>query len=149
MIKYTFKTIKNNSNNSNYSYNNSEYELKSIIAKNIANKYSWLGAPASYTYITTTYKKPSFFDIDTTNYIKAINILDDYAAKKYNKQYLTFSDGIDEYDFEIDGTPVRIFDDMIQIGNHMIAKNMSPTYYVNLNPTIKKTILEIIIKIYK
>lgn len=148
MIKYTFKLPKNNSN-INYSYNNnSEYELKSIIASNIASKYPWFDAPTSKTYIKTTYKKPTFFDFDT-DYIKAINILDNYAAKKYNKQYLTFSDGIDEYDFEIDGTPVRIFDDMIQIGNHMIAKNMSHSYYINLSPSIKKIILDITIKIYK
>lgn len=148
MIKYTFKTIKNNSNNINYSYNNSEYELKSIIANNIASKYPWFGAPASSTYITTTYKKPLFLNFDT-DYLKAINILDDYAAKKYNKKYLTFSDGIDEYDFEIDGTPVRIFDDMIQIGYHIIPRNMPKSYYINLSPEIKKTIINITIKIYK
>lgn len=147
MIKYTFN-LKNNSNNK-HSYNNSEYELKSIIANNIANKYSWLSAPASYTYTTTTYKKPMFFNLDTIDYIKAINILDDYAAKKYNKQYLTFSDSIDEYDFEIDGTPVRIFDDMIQIGYHMISRNMPNSYYINLSPEIKKIIIDITIKIYK
>lgn len=147
MIKYTFN-LKNNSNNK-HSYNNSEYELKSIIANNIANKYSWLGAPASYTYTTTTYKKPTFFNLDTIDYIKAINILDDYAAKKYNKQYLTFSNSIDEYDFEIDGTPVRIFDDMIQIGYHMIPRNMPSSYYINLSPEIKKIIIDITIKIYK
>lgn len=157
MTTYTFKLPKNNTNTSYNSYNNNYIsELKSTIANNIASKYPWLDNSTSKTTYTVTYNKPSstpLFDFSSFNfdsdYAKAINILDNYAAKKYNKKSLYFSDMIDEYDFEIDGIPVRIFDDMIQIGNHMIAKNASSYYYSSLNPIIKKTFINIIIKINK
>lgn len=142
MTTYKFN-LKNSSNNNSYSSSNSSY-LKSLIANSLADKYSWFNDTPSTTYISTNHYTPTYSD-----YGKALSILDNYAAKKYNKKYLSFSNYYDEYDFEIDGTPIRIFDDMIQIGNHMIAKNASSNYYNNLSPSLKKIIINITIKISK
>lgn len=151
MTTYKFKLSNNNSNNTIYN-NSYADELKSIIANNIAAKNPWLNPKKTksstiiFNSIKPSYTNLGWFNIDS-DYKTAIKILDSYAAKKYNKKYLTFSDGIDEYDFEIDGTPIRIFDDMIQIGNRMFSKNASKDYYINLEPSFKKIIIDIIIKI--
>lgn len=158
MIKnYTFKLAKNNDtisyNNSYNSYESSENYLKSIVANNLVNKYPTIfGSTYSVRPKTTVYYcdyKPVVTNTATidwnfnSDYAKAIAIIDGYGKKYYGNT------SKDEYDFEIDGVPVRIFGDMIQIGYKIFSKNADSNYYINLPSTTKKTIINIVINITK
>lgn len=152
MKNYTF-TLKKNNNSFDNNYN-AESTLKTILASNLADKYSWFAAPkAAPTRTKVIYvNNPSinsyssvptfktYYDFDS-DYLKAINLLDNYG-----KRYGTYTNR-DEYDYEIDGTPVRIWDNMMQIGYHIIPTNASSTYYIGLKPAVKKLIVDITIKI--
>ena len=76
---------------------------------------------------------------DSFNFYKACEIL-----SKYNS-------GKDEYDYELaDGTPVRVFDDEIQVGYDVIPLNwfLTPDKYTSFfTPKKKKLIIDIAIKI--
>lgn len=149
MKTYTFKI--NKTNNNTISNSNNIDSLKNTIINNLARKYSWFDAPASSA--TTVYFGPASsgaidslyrsFNFDN-DYAKALSILDNYGKKNYHS-----SDFVDEYDFEIDGTPVRIFDNMIQIGYHLIPKSAASSYYFAMKPEIKKLIIDVTIKITK
>lgn len=159
MKTYTYKVKGLDTNNNassfyskyDYSYTNS---LKSTLADNLANKYPWMAAPATSTckisindYAPSTNLTVGYFNFDT-DYANAIAMLEAYANKlKANKIKTYKSDFFDEYDFEIGGIPVRIFGDMIQIGNRMLLKNASSSYYNKLSSSLKKDVLNIIIKI--
>lgn len=149
MKTYTFKI---NKNNNNRSYNSNNYSLKDTIASNLANKYSWFDAPVSkstVTYITgnsNSYVDSLYESFNFNNdYAKALAILDNYGKKNFFHS----SDNVDEYDYEIDGIPVRIFNNMIQIGYTIIPMKAASSYYFALKPEVKKTIVDITIKIKK
>ena len=130
-IIYTFK-LGNTKNNSNSTNNANAYTdaIKSTIYSNLTSKYPWFAAAANGN-IDTDYYAPSN-EIITNKVVSytftkkapkkemsiydAIDILDAYAAKKYNHS------SKDEYDFEIDGTPVRILGNLIQIGYHFFTR---------------------------
>lgn len=149
MKTYTFKINKTNNNSS---YSNNSMSLKNTIATNLANKYSWFDAPVSNSttvyigpketsYVNSLYESLNF----NNDYAKALAILDNYGKKNFFHS----SDNVDEYDYEIDGVPVRIFNDMIQVGYHLIPMKAASSYYINLKPEVKKIIVDITIKITK
>lgn len=149
MIKnYTFKLPKKTSNNvinANNSYNDSVNYLKTIVANNLTNKYPTIfTTTGNDTYFSTYSSTPVTLNWNyESDYEKAIKIIDSYGKKYYG----TFDK--DEYDFEINGVPVRIFSDMIQIGYKMYSKHIDSAYYINLPSTTKKTVIDIAIHITK
>lgn len=79
------------------------------------------------------------FDLETEFY-KAIAALDSYAKENYPFEK--------DYDFEDEfGTPIKIFDNFIQIGYEVIPIATGSLNY--LKPKTKKTIIDITIKIKK
>lgn len=149
MKNYTF-TLKKNTTSFDNNYNASA-ALKNALADNLASKYSWFNTNSTKpkTVYVDYLLKPSYTSVPTfstyydfdSNYSKAISILDAYGKRCYNNI------ARDEYDFEIDGVPVRIMDNMIQIGYHIFSTNASSAYYINLKPAVKKLIVDITIKI--
>ena len=147
MKTYTFKSTKN-------IQNNAEKSLNAMLAKKILEFAPYLKKekPAKKTIdidITIPKKK-----IDTTNSINGVKINDFIDAcvflSKYKNNY-TFDSGKDEYDFELsDGTPVRIFDDEIQIGYTLIPMEwlIDPNEYISaFTPKKKKMIIDIAVKL--
>lgn len=79
------------------------------------------------------------FDLET-EFFKAISALDDYA-----KEHCPFDV---DYDFkDVFGTPIKIFDNFIQIGYDVIPIAMGSLNH--LKPKTKKTIIDITINIKK
>lgn len=84
------------------------------------------------------------FDIEITkdySYDNLLNILSS-ISKNYSS--------MDTYDFIIDGTPIKIFSDEIQIGYDLIPLNkLTKSFYDSLKESTKKTIIDIYIEINK
>lgn len=144
--KFTLNNVNDNNNyyNDYYNSNTTIDDLKNKIANKLADKYSWFAKPIhtsssfSTPVYTTTYSSSKLnFDKDYYTMFDVIN--------NYGKRYS--NNNIDDYDFTIDGTPVRIMGDMIQIGYHMFSTNAASNYYINLAPAAKKIVLDIVIKI--
>lgn len=143
MKTYIYNIKKNNNYNINDLYT-PEYtmeDLKTDINNGYTEKYSWWnllkGKPKktnkTYTFIPT-YDSYNTYD-NKKLYTFFINNLNDYTPS------------YDDYDFELgDGTPVKIYSDFIQVGYDIIPRN-SFTYFADLTPKKKKTIIEIITKI--
>lgn len=165
MKKYTFTLPKNNDTAKIY---------KEALMNRVINAYPWLTVESSTDYPYSTngikYAKASDyitlgmsnkFDIswfpkeeiiipsnyiDVVNYnletefFKAINALDTYA-KLHSPKYF-------DYDFkDIFGTPVKIFDNFVQIGYEIIPIVTGSLNH--LKPNTKKTIIEITINLKK
>lgn len=149
MKKYTFTVPKTTSNDTTYytvKYNKKSDSdtLKSYLIDNAIEKYPWLGGysnktitikPTTYTFTAPKYTYTEFYD--KYSYTSLYDLLNGYG-KQYNS-----SDYVDEYDFKVNGVPVRIMSDRIQIGYHMIAKDN----FNYLSDGIKKNIYNIYINI--
>lgn len=93
--------------------------------------------------------------INATNKGKKIYIINDAPKYDYDNfnaamNYLA-NLGNDSYDFELtDGTPIKIFDDEIQIGYTIIPiQKYSYKSFLDFTPKTKKTIIDIYIKLSK
>lgn len=159
MKKYTFtvnNTKKdNNTNNFIFKYTkpNAVDNLKTYLAGEAVNKYPWLASTYGVTFEEPWYKK--YTPKKTTTYTFTMP-KKTYEELFYNFDYTTLydllygygkkyvsSDFIDEYDFKINGTPVRIMSDRIQIGYDFISK-----YDFNLDTNMKQNIYNIYINMY-
>lgn len=143
MKTYIFKSTKNNNNNSG----NSAKNMNKEFAKKILEFAPYL-KPDTYEKInlTTSFKKPkpkfNINGIEINDFISACMFLDNYKK--------THIFGKDEYDFELpDGTPVRIFDDEIQIGYEIYDFDslLIPKFYTTIPEKKKKIIIDIAIKL--
>ena len=155
MKHYTIKL--NNKNNNSFSFrnliNNPSKSLDDIIFANLIKMNPYLDdskedatldamlAEANMTgdRIIIPNRDNGYLlkDNFNTEFIKAANFLSNYAPK--TKKYYTL----------FDGTPIKFFEDEIQIGYDLIPlyKLESPKYYNTFTPTIKNTIINIFISI--
>lgn len=94
---------------------------------------------------TTKKSGITYNGIDIYDFASACKFLDTY------KKDLFAFDTKDEYDFELaDGTPVRIFDDEIQIGYDLYDLPFGKSFFdLNIPEKKKKTIIDIAIKLKK
>lgn len=133
---YTFTLPKKNNNTNNF---------KESLAEKFLNAYPWLGSPK---------KGKTTADLHLLNNIST-NLsytANDFLSNKYNleDEFFKAIAGINsfakDYDFEDEfGTPIRIFDNFVQIGYDIIPIKSGSLNY--LKPKTKKTIINITIKI--
>lgn len=133
MKKYTFTLPKNNAFTSN-----NYYDLKSTIAKNIANKYDFFMSPEEPKEETTKILLINNLETEFYNASKTFTI---YRYDLNNPFYTK------DYDFEINGVPVRVYDDHFQVGYTIIPRNPSKSYYTTLRPEVKKIMIDITLKV--
>lgn len=136
MKTYTFNIEKNNNNSSNKS-NNTSF-INSIVRNNLKKIM------------------PNMFDTTPT---RTIDITITKKANKFDyRKYADFKHAVDHIlslyndraDFYLpDGTPVRIFEDEIQVGYELIPFYKIKKDYSNISDTIKKAIIDIYITISK
>lgn len=167
MKSYTFTLPKNN---------NSAKTYKQILMDRVVNAYPWMTVESKIDYPYSDYgiehagagdfitlglsKRHNIswlpkrcvecpfkcwndntinFDLET-EFFKAIAALDAYAKENYPFEK--------DYDYETEfGTPIKIFDNFIQIGYDVIPIAKGSLDY--LKPKTKKTIIDITIKIKK
>lgn len=139
MTTYTFTLPKNikTTNTNNY---------KETLADKVLNAYPWLGGKKEKT--TTSYDL-YLYETVSPNYTYTAS---DFLSNKYNledeffKALAKISSFAKDYDFEDEfGTPIRIFDNFVQIGYEVIP--ITPGSLNYLKPKTKKTIIDITIKI--
>lgn len=136
MTTYTFTLPKKNNTSAN--------NHKNTMMDKILNAYPWLGG-----------KKTEKKTIDFYMYDAAPTVTytaNDFLSNKYNleDEFFKAIAGLNtyakDYDFEDEfGTPIRIFDNFIQIGYEVIP--ITPGSLNHLKPKTKKTIIDITIKI--
>lgn len=146
---YTFKSTNNTVKN------NAEKSLNDMLASKILDFAPYL-KPTKKDKKTTvdidiTVPKSKISSFKTLNGVKINDFVDACLfLNKYKSNY-TFDSGKDEYDFELsDGTPVRIFDDEIQIGYDLIPMEwlLEPNLYISsFTPKKKKLIIDIAVKL--
>lgn len=118
--------------------------LDDVIASNVIKNNPYLFSSDIITGKTNTGKTTYIALENTPSY-------DNYTDFLTAMTYLANLDKYkDTYDFELnDGTPVKIFDDEIQIGFDLFPINKSYSYknFLALTPKTKKTIIDIYIKL--
>lgn len=118
--------------------------LDTIIASNVIENNPYL-IDSDIIAGKTNAGKTAFIAIENTpsydNYTEFLTAMNYLAnLEKYK----------DTYNFELeDGTPVKIFDDEIQIGFDLLPINKSYSYknFLSLTPKTTKTIIDIYIKL--
>ena len=135
---YTFTLPKKNNNTSANNF-------KESLAEKFLNAYPWLGDKKEKKTTVDLY----LLDTIPTNLGYTAN---DFLSNKYNledeffKAIAGLSSLAKDYDFEDEfGTPIRIFDNFVQIGYDIIP--IMPGSLNHLKPKTKKTIIDITIKI--
>lgn len=125
--------------------NNSANTYKESLADKILNAYPWLGGKKEKKTTVDLY----LLDTIPTNLGYTAN---DFLSNRYNledeffKAIAGLSSLAKDYDFEDEfGTPIRIFDNFVQIGYDIIP--IMPGSLNHLKPKTKKTIIDITIKI--
>jgi len=133
MKTYNFKINKSTKKNTTNVIN----DMNKSFLDAIFNFAPYLKPKTEKKTIDVFFTKPKDLS-DNLNFYKACEFL-----SKYNS-------GKDEYDYELaDGTPVRIFDDEIQIGYDVIPFDyiLTPSKYAQFfTPKKKKLIIDIAIK---
>lgn len=155
---FTFNTNKkNNSFNINNGSNNYSKALDDIILSNLKSTTPYIFKDATLG--------AAFDELNKTKKTKSIDITINSGAKS-SKKIPTLFDAINyfkgnNYNFSkltsnyptyhINGTPITIFEDEIQIGYDLIPFNLFDDYaYINsLSNNTKKTIIDIYITIKK
>lgn len=165
MNTYTFTLPKNTIKANNY---------KNKLISRIVNAYPWMTIDSKHDYpysdIGIEYMRPGdafSIGISNTHNIswlpkETLDIANLCGIKNYDLE-IEFEEAISAltkyaeraypfyvekgYDFkDIFGRPVKIFDDFIQIGYDIIPRHNS-SYFYNIKPETKKTVIDIIIKI--
>lgn len=131
---YPWLTVESKSDYPKHNYGIEYASAGDLITLGISNTHNvgWLPA-GSYAFATDN----TNFDLET-EFFSAINAIDLYAKKNYPF--------IKDYDFEDEfGTPIKIFDNFVQIGYEIIP--IATGSLNHLKPNTKKIILDITIKI--
>lgn len=151
---YNFTINKKNTSSNNTSSNTSY--INALISSNLKKAVPYLFGTIDDDYreeIVITPKKPKkTIDIDITikNKPKAKKYtslnFEDYSDFMKAIEYLSSIDSYDDSaDFYLpDGTPVRIFEDEIQIGYELISfRKMNKNMFANMTSKSKKAIIDI------
>lgn len=134
ITKYLFTLPKKN--------NTSAFNNKNILADKILNAYPWLGKKKEDKEIFDYYYLDTISCPAGTKCPFNISDLEDEFFKFMSALSVTAKD----YDFEDEfGTPIRIFDNFVQIGYDVIP--ITPGSLNHLKPKTKKTIIDITIKL--
>lgn len=139
MTTYTFSLPKKNKNTI------SANTYKESLADKILNAYPWLDSKKD--------TKKEIIDLYMiSNPIPKFYTANDFLTNKYNLESEFFnaltslSSYAKDYDFKDEfGTPIRIFDNFVQIGYEVIP--ITPGSLNYLKPKTKKTIIDITVKI--
>jgi len=150
MKTYIFKSTTNNTSNNPTKSNSAQNIMNKELAEKILNFAPYLNKntpkkekktieiPITFDFYGKT-TIPSFFNKHTMSFDEACKIILGYKNNMIEK---------DIYDFELpDGTPVRIFDDEIQIGYDLF--DLNNLFYEATEPKKKQIIIDLAIKIKK
>lgn len=157
MKTFTFNVNKKTNTSSNNSNNNSAY-IDNLVLSNLKKTVPYLftsNGTIDVDYIGNDFvpnKKKVKIDITVKKPKKTIVVKDTYTDFIKAVKYLAgHSSECDTYDFMmIDGTPVKIFSDEIQIGYDLIPLNdFTLDMYNKLSAESKKSVVDIYIKIKK
>ncbi len=124
---------------------NNDNKYKNSLADKVLNAYPWLGGKkknkTTFDFcLHDSHSKPN------DKYYTADNFNTDDLEKEFFNIISTMSPLAKDYDFEDEfGTPIRIFDNFVQIGYDIIP--IIPGSLNHLKPKTKKTIIDIVIKI--
>ena len=141
MKTFNFKTNSNDFNDTIDTNKINENVLRNFLNDSVTNKYPWLESTPKYASSDNYY--------GTCNgcpFAKSTN------GHKNTYIYLDNNDisvDHDDYDFMIGNTPVRVFDDFVQVGYDIVPRKYFPLelYMDNNRRALKRTVIEIIIKI--
>ena len=156
-IDITTRTKKNNP--SNFIKSNASAFIDSLVLSNLKRTAPYLFGKSiaddkledGKAYIFTKKAKKNNKTIDITiSGLKAKNAYTpDYDTFEKAVNYLLHKNGGDTYDFKLDdGTPVKLFDDELQIGYELFPLNEGTMFLYNtLSESSKKNIIDIYINI--
>lgn len=150
---YTYD-IKKNNTKKNPSNNNAHKATDAIILSNLKKTVPYLfsGNKKKTITIDLTENKPMRTCLTTIDIIKKPNRSNKPTFSEFIKafNYLMYNNE-DTYDYLLsDGTPIKIFDDEIQIGLDLYDKIDAPKIlYSTLSEENKKNIIDIYINIKK
>lgn len=152
---YTYTFNKKNTRN-NPSSNNASKGIDALILSNLKKTAPYIFGAKDYDEEeiiilpkTKKEKKTIKIDITTSKSTPKKPSFDEFAKAFF---YLMGKNGnADTYDFKLDdGTPIKMYDDEIQIGLDLIPlNNASKRIYDMLSDSRKKEIIDIYIKIKK
>jgi hypothetical protein len=155
-IDITTRTKKNNPSNF---INNASAYIDSLVLSNLKRTAPYLFGKSiagdkledgkTYTFTKKAKKNNKTIDI-TISGLKAKNAYTpDYDTFEKAVNYLLHKNGGDTYDFKLDdGTPVKLFDDELQIGYELFPLTEGTMFlYKTLSESSKKNIIDIYINI--
>lgn len=150
---YTYD-IKKNNTKKNPSNNNAHKATDAIILSNLKKTVPYLfgGNKKKTITIDLTENKPKRTYLTTIDIIKKPNRSNKPTFSEFIKAFnYLMSNNEDTYDYLLsDGTPIKIFDDEIQIGLDLYDKIDAPKIlYSTLSEENKKNIIDIYINIKK
>lgn len=150
---YTYD-IKKNNTKKNPSNNNAHKATDAIILSNLKKTVPYLfgGNKKKTITIDLTENKPKRTCFTTIDIIKKPNRSNKPTFSEFIKAFnYLMSNNEDTYDYLLsDGTPIKIFDDEIQIGLDLYDKIDAPKIlYSTLSEENKKNIIDIYINIKK
>ena len=143
MNTYTF-TLNNSTKNPSNSFANASKALDALLYANIDAAIPYLGGKANDAIIIKP-KKEKTIDIDIT--ISKKNKKKDITFADFIKAFAAMNKAKDTYDFKLDdGTPIKFFNDEIQIGYELF--DIDEGYreiYNRMSNAKKRTIIDIYI----
>lgn len=150
---YTYD-IKKNNTKKNPSNNNAHKATDAIILSNLKKTVPYLfgGNKKKTITIDLTENKPKRTYLTAIDIIKTPNRSNKPTFSEFIKAFnYLMSNNEDTYDYLLsDGTPIKIFDDEIQIGLDLYDKNDAPKIlFSTLSEENKKNIIDIYINIKK
>ena len=155
-IDITTRTKKNNPSNF---INNASAYIDSLVLSNLKHTAPYLFGKSiaddkledgkTYIFTKKKAKKNKTIDITISGLKSKKTSTPDYDTFKKAVNYLLHKDDGDTYDFKLDdGTPVKLFDDELQIGYELLPLTEGTLYLYNtLSESSKKNIIDIYINI--
>ena len=152
-------TTRNKKNNPSNFINNASAYIDGLVLSNLKHTAPYLFGKSiaddkledGKTYIFTKKAKKNNKTINiTVSGTKAKNAYEpDYNTFEKAVNYLLHKNGGDTYDFKLDdGTPVKLFDDELQIGYELFPLTEGTMFLYNtLSESSKKNIIDIYINI--
>lgn len=153
MKHYTIKINKNNNNNFSFRTNNASKDLDNLIFSNLIKMNPFLiGRKKNDSTLDAMFADAGF---DTNDHIIIPNRDNSYLLKgTFDSEFAKAANFLSGYTptkkiYFFDNTPIKFFEDEIQIGNDLIPlyKLNTPKYYSTFTPAIKNTIINIYISI--
>ena len=152
-------TTRNKKNNPSNFINNASAYIDSLVLSNLKHTAPYLFGKSiaddkledgkTYTFTKKAKKNNKTINI-TVSGAKAKNVYEpDYNTFEKAVNYLLHKNGGDTYDFKLDdGTPVKLFDDELQIGYELFPLTEGTMFLYNaLSESSKKNIIDIYINI--